>query len=604
MSLKIWIADKGSSLAPQSIQEVRVAHSWQLWFLIALSKWMALLGVVPDAMAQSPPPPGVELPPKAPDAVEQIQPTPAESIPPFPEKPLNEPEPELKTAPDASIPENPSSTTPQTLFFVRQIDVLGSTVLESEIAEIAQPYENREVSLSDLIELRSAITQLYVENGYTTSGAFIPNNQDLSGGVVQVQVVEGKLEKVEITGLKRLRKSYVRDRITVATKAPLNQNRLEDALKLLQLEPLIESINAELTAGSSPGQNVLLVDVKQAPAFSSSVSFDNYRAPSIGTLQGSLEVAHGNVLGFGDRFRGEYNITEGLDLYDVGYTVPFNARNGTLGIRYSNSDSEIISAAFRDLDIRSESETLSFSLRQPIIRKPETEVALGLSFDARRSQTFLLEDLPFSFSPGPDEGESKVRALRFSQDWIDRRTQRILAARSQFSFGLDIFDATVNETGPSAAFFSWLGQFQWVQQLSSRNLMITQFSAQLTPDSLLPLERFSIGGIDTVRGYAQNQLLADNGILASVEFLLPLTKKRDRLQLNPFIEAGTVWNNSEANPTPSTLASVGLGVRWKIYQGLNARLDFGLPLINVDNQGNSLQEAGVYFSLQYIPPGF
>jgi hemolysin activation/secretion protein len=56
-------------------------------------------------------------------------------------------------------------------------------------------------------------------------------------------------------------------------------------------------------------------------------------------------------------------------------------------------------------------------------------------------------------------------------------------------------------------FFSWMGQFQWVQRLSPRVLMLAKINTQLTPDSLLSLEKISIGGVDTVRGYGQNQLM-------------------------------------------------------------------------------------------------
>jgi hemolysin activation/secretion protein len=104
--------------------------------------------------------------------------------------------------------------------------------------------------------------------------------------------------------------------------------------------------------------------------------------------------------------------------------------------------------------------TLSFSVRQPLFRSPRSEFAIGVGLDLRRSQTFLLDDIPFSFSEGPQDGQSKVTALRFFQDWVQRRPNQVLAARSQFSLGLNAFGATVNERDPDGQFFSWLGQFQ------------------------------------------------------------------------------------------------------------------------------------------------
>lgn len=119
--------------------------------------------------------------------------------------------------------------------------------------------------------------------------------------------------------------------------------------------------------------------------------------------------------------------------------------------------------------------------------------------------------IPFSlFSEGPERGKSRLTVIRFSQEWLQRNATQVLAARSQFSFGIDAFDATINDTGTDGRFFAMLGQFQWVQQLSpSRTLMLAKINAQLTPDALLPLENISSGGVDTVRGYRQNQLVVE-----------------------------------------------------------------------------------------------
>lgn len=166
---------------------------------------------------------------------------------------------------------------------------------------------------------------------------------------------------------------------------------------------------------------------------------------------------------------------------------------------------------------------------------------------------------------------------------------------------MDAFDATINNTGTDGRFFAWLGQFQWVQQLSPRNLLLTRVGAQLTPDSLLPLEQLGIGGVDTVRGYRQNQLVTDNGILGSVEVRIPLTSDPRVFQIAPFFDIGTAWNNRGPDPDSSTLASSGLSLRWLIGEDLSLRLDYGIPLIAVDNRGDSLQDNGLYFSVRYQP---
>ena len=552
------------------------------------------------ATAQSTPPAGVNIPPNIPEQIETI-PKPPEPLP-QPEIPSPAPTSPLQTPSNQQPPQQqPSPTTRK--FCVHQIDVLGDTVLKEKIAEIKSEYIRCEVTFEDLIELRTRITQRYFDNGYVTSGAFISpdNDSNLANGIVTIQVVEGRLEGIEIKGLTRLNEGYVRSRLQIATKPPLNKKRLEEALQLLQIDPLLEQVNAELTAGRTPGLNILQVRLKEAPAFNAGIIIANNQSPSVGSIQSSVYTSYNNPLGVGDKFTAEYGLTDGLNLYGLGYSVPVNARNGSLSLRYSNNNSKIIESDFEELGIRSDSESFSIAFRQPFMQTVEKEFGLGIGFDVRRSQSYILDDIPFSFSQGPEDGQSRVAVIRFSQDWVQRDAKKVLAARSQISLGIDAFDATVNDSGIDGRFFSWLGQFQWVQQLSPKTLMLARLNTQLTPDSLLSLEKLSLGGVDTVRGYRQNQLVSDNGVLASVEFRLPLSSKLQTVQLTPFFEIGGGWNNRAENPDPGIIASLGTGLRWQVTPDLNLSLDYGIPLIGVKDKGNSLQDNGFYFSLNYQP---
>lgn len=578
-----------------------IASGWQntqqkcRFDFYSLTLFLTLIPFPKVTSAQTVPPPGVNIPPTAPETLEQTIPKPTPSptapTPTNPAAPIL-PAPVIPTPSDTGFPNTER-------FLVKKIEVLGTTVLKAEIAQLVQPLENSQVTFAGLLKLRSDITELYIKNGYITSGAFLPNNQNLTDGVVTIQVVEGELEKIEITGLRRLESVYVRSRLTQATSTPLNRQRLEAALQLLQIDPLIQRVNAELTAGSTPGRNILQVQITEAPAFHGGVFTANNQTPSVGSTQIGAFINHDNLLGFGDRLTTEYAVTEGLNLYDISYTMPLNGNNDTLNFRFNNSNSRIITSDFRDLKIRSETQTSSLTYRRPLYRQPQTELALSLGVDLRRSQTYLLDNIPFSFSPGTEDGEAKVTAIRFSQDWVKRDAKTVLAARSQFSLGIGAFDATVNDTGTDGRFLSWLGQFQWVQLLSSRTLLLTRINAQLTGDSLLSLEKFSIGGFDTVRGYTQNQLLADNGFNASFEVRTPLLANSNTLQIAPFFDIGTVWNSRGINPQRQTISSVGLGLIWQPSRDLNLRLDYGIPLTDVSSGGNTLQDNGLTFSLRY-----
>lgn len=553
------------------------------------------------AIAQSIPS-GVDIPEDSPrriqEQIDQSTPRPTQPVP----IPVESPAPAAPPILESPVGQPaPVPAVPPVLIRVDRIEVKGNTILEAEIAALVQPLENTEVTFEQLVKLRSDITALYTSRGYITSGAFLPNNQNLSDGVVQIQVVEGEIEAIQVEGLQRLNSSYVRSRLQLAGQTPFNQQKLERALQLLQVDPLLRRVNAELTAGSAPGRSVLQVTLQEAPSLNASVGSDNYQPNSIGSAQLSVTGSYANLLGQGDRISVQYGRTNGLNLYDIGYTIPVNPRDGTVTLSYNTNDSRIIEDAVDELDIRSDAQTWSLAFRQPLSRSVTEEFALGLSLDLRRSQTYILDDIPFSFSTGAEDGESKLTVLRFTQDWVRRGRTQVLAARSQFSLGLDAFDATINDTGTDGRFIKWLGQFQWVQQVGGRSLLVTRLNAQLTPDSLLSPERIGLGGQDTVRGYAQNQIVTDNAIWATAEVRLPLTPNSNRLELIPFIDAGHAWNNDLPDPTGDLLIAVGVGLHWQILRGLDLRVDYGIPLVNDDAQGNSLQDNGIYVSLRYYP---
>lgn len=556
---------------------------------------------------------GSSVLPAAAQTPPQDLPNPEDTLPePLPPQDVPELLPEESPELEFEDPPQPPPVLPEETqgprFRVDAIELLGLTVDPAQLtaefdgetisitARIAA-LEGQEITLEDLFALRSFITNAYINAGYTTSGAFLPEQTFADGSTVQIQIVEGDLEQIEIDGLTQLQEQYVRDRIQLRVNRPIRQQNIEESLQLLQLDPLINTVNAQLLAGSGPGQSILALDISEAPPLTLGVSVNNYRSPSSGSEQINPFVSYTNLIGIGDRLDFSYGLTEGLNSYDFAYTVPITPQDGTITFRAFTGNSRIVEDTFDLLDIRSDSRTFSLGVRQPLIKTPNTEFALGLAFDLRRSQTFIFGDEPFSFSAGADEGESKVSVIRFSQDWVDRTPDRVLAARSQFSLGIDAFDATINNSGPDGSFLSWLGQFQWVQRLPNNKLLVTRTTAQLTPDSLLSLEQFSLGGIGSVRGYPNNQLVTDNGILASVELRLPLSARPGELELTPFLEGGLGWNTQTGDL--EELASVGVGLRWQIGSDLGLRLDYGYPLIDFDQSGDTLQENGFYFSLDW-----
>ncbi len=483
---------------------------------------------------------------------------------------------------------------------VNNFEITGSTVFSlEELQNVVSDYQGRPLSLSELFQVRSAITKLYTESGYVNSGAYIPP-QELEGGTVTIAVLEGKLEDINVTGTKRLNPDYIRSRLEVAASSPVNVESLLEALQLLRLDPLIKNVSAELSAGITPGTSLLDVAIEEADAFRITTNFDNKRSPSVGTNRRGVGLSHANLLGFGDKISLNYTNTEGSDSIDASYIIPVNAKNGTLRLAYGYSNNDIVEDPFTPLDIESESNYYELGFRQPLILKPNQEFTMGMAFSFQESKTRVL-DTPFPLSRGADEdGNTRVGAIRLFQEYVTRSDQEVFALRSQFSIGLDIFGSTINDNAPDSSFFAWRGQSQWVRRLDEDFLFLLRGDIQFSTSDLVPLEQFRIGGFDSIRGYRQDLVLGDNGMFASAEVRVPILRFRRIdavVQLTPFVDLGTVWNNDDSEIDNDFLVSLGIGLNFSVSERFNARLDWGIPLIDVDSQGDSLQESGLHFSI-------
>ncbi|MGK7957061.1 MAG: ShlB/FhaC/HecB family hemolysin secretion/activation protein [Crocosphaera sp.] len=524
---------------------------------------------------------------------------------PFPETPLTPPSVTPPPSEEVS-PDIPGTIT------VRQFRFEGNTAFDTEeLNKVMEEFVDRPLTFAELLQARSAITEYYVNRGYVTSGAYIPP-QTIENETVTVKIVEGKLEDIKVSVEGKLNPNYVRDRLALGGQTPLNIPRLVEALQLLQLNPIIDSISAELTPSPRPGNNILVVNVVSARSFYPSAIFDNGRNPQVGEIRRGFNIAEKNLLGIGDKAEFSYLNTDASDDVEVTYQVPVNVYNGTIEVGYRSLTGEIIEEPLEILEINSDYQKYSFRFRQPIIQTPFQEFTLGLDLDHQKSKTVYLDGLAFPSRGSDTNGRTDISTIRFSQEWVGRTATQVLSARSQFDWGIEAlgttvpFDFDVNPDAPYSNYFLWRGQTQWVKLLAPDTLFVFRSDLQLADRPIVSLEQFSLGGLGNVKGYRQNSLLTDNGIFAGMELRFPvyrLPQDRFVVQLVPFLNYGQGWNSGDTpDPPINELASVGIGLQVQYGDFFNARLDWANPLgKELFQGGNSLQDDGIFFTITISP---
>lgn len=414
-------------------------------------------------------------------------------------------------------PSNGARLSQQVAIRVKSFRFRGNTVFtDAQLAAIAEPFRAKHNGLmtsQDLESVRTALTLAYVNKGYINSGAILPD-QNVTDGIIQFNIVEGKLVKTIVhhgpagmsmaappttqpakfppahaglqnkatplfsvtgNGWHLLQDSYLIDRVKLGAGPPLNVLQLKDELELLRRDPNIATINAELAPGDSPGESVLDLTTTERNPFQLGIDFSNDRPPSVGAYEFDVLASDSDLTGDGDALSARWGVLAGAanslefdqdnDL-SFDYLRPLLPGGPTLEANYTRSSDVVVEEPFAPADITSRTDSLYFTLRQPVIKTVEDpelhtkdqELAALFTVSSRYNRTFLLGE-PFSFSDGVENGEQGIFALRPALEYLRRSAEDALAIRTTFSIGTDGPKATVHSNGtPDSRFFAFLGQ--------------------------------------------------------------------------------------------------------------------------------------------------
>jgi len=485
---------------------------------------------------------------------------------------------------------------------ISSISIHGSSVLSaSEVSNILEPYRNQQVHVEDLRELVKQVTKLYVAKGFVNSGAFLPE-QDLAGGVLNINVVEGGLTAVDIIESGRISDAIIRARIKREVAHPLNIADLQRAFNRIERDPTVDRIKGQLVPGDHPGESVLKLSVFEADAFNVIVSANNYTPPSLGSGLLQFELNHNNLLGFGDDFHLGVNKTEGDKSANIFYRFPLGLR-ASMALYYLLGDSVVVEEPFDEIDVESESETAGFKFAFTLKDQANYNLAFTIGFERKTSSTSLL-GVPFDFGYGSVNGESKAAIAEIGAEYNYREAEQAFSVRALVRKGIDTRGATILPVSPDGAFLSYRFQLEYILRLGSRNwLWGTTLNVQSSSDTLQSFERISLGGHDSVRGYRENQVLRDNAyeVRTSLEIPLNISSESLSLSLIPFADFGKGWNTEAQRNIERAvfLSSVGLGLRL-VSDGFQFRLDWAKRLSSYDQKNNELQDQGIHVGLSYV----
>lgn len=479
-----------------------------------------------------------------------------------------------------------------------------------DAARDAQPAKG--FSINQLQEVANKVAAYYDAHGYILAQAFIPA-QKVTDGVVTVQVLEGKLAGVRVEGNKRYPTRTLERPFKSLIGAPVDKDTIESALLTLTNYPGLTAFGV-LGAGTEVGTTNLTLRVQSEERFRVEAVLDNYGTQFAGQYRVQATVTINDPLHFGDRLRltglyatgasggSSHGAYGGAD-----YEIPLFSPNDSLHLVHLTNQYNVGEAAAAVTTARSDGKTRvdEVGYRHDFARTRLGSASLGFAFNVK-SATFN--------SPPSVIYDDKLATARIDGQWerVDTRFRGVETVLLSYTHGFnnilgalgaynpaDAANSHTSRLGASGEFNKVNLEIQRLQRLTRYTSLVLRVNGQYTPDPLVSLEQFSLGGPDSVRAYPVSYALAEKGGIGTLEYVVgaPGFASRqgpgnrawgDILQFSLFAD----YANGELNAplTSAQTHDVGLSggggaIQFSLPGRLFARLDVSTTFNNRTPQG-------------------
>jgi len=442
----------------------------------------------------------------------------------------------------------------------------------AELDAIVANYLGRKVDFSEISRLVRDVNDLYAEKGVVTASALLPP-QKLTDGVLQVSLIEGRVGTIAVVGANRVPNAMLFDAVRLsrddgvvdvpqASQDILRFNRSHHAQMSLLLQP-----------GAAFGLTDLTIGVAEPRPLSAQLSLDNYGVASTGAVQASASVNSYGAFGIDDNLMVLGTAALGSLAGTVTYDMPVSSFGTRLALGATASTIRVIDGPSADLDITGRSVSLTGTLSQTLIARPDVTVQGLVTASVGVSQSFLAD------VPVVDGVVTKLAAgiaASYSNDKVSISVQPQLVRALAENRLDDTLQGFIIATATASAEYLLSDDVRLVARGAGQYTFPYSGLAGM-PGSLL----FQIGGPGTVRGYPSDGVGGDSGYYVQTElhWAPEQVAGADLFLLGDF---GQVFSSY---PAETTMASVGAGAS---YSWSNVTLEgaVGIPVISaVADQG-------------------
>jgi len=464
--------------------------------------------------------------------------------------------------------------------FIRGFRIKGSTrFTEEQLKTLIAEYVGKELSFAELEDVTKKIAAYYKAAGYVVR-VYMPE-QEVKDGIVEIIVVESRLESIELDKDSKSRLPFDRAKRYITQYQPIGEllrvDKMEKGMLLLNDLTGI-SVTSNLQPGSKPGMTKQVIKLTSTPLVTANIDMDNTGSRSTGQYRTGLSLNVNNPSGIGDQLSfktllsfDDTPIVMMRSTYGrIAYSLPIGYSGLRAGISAANLKYKL-GGDFKALNGNGSSNTIGTNISYPFVKSREFNLSGNLSYDHKQLYDELnqattankrINSLTLGLSSGifDSVGGGGMTSLNINLigGWLDR--------------GRDQSDLSSDQTTAKTQ-----GEYKKIQTNVSRLQKLTEstfltvgFTNQTALKNLDSSEDFSLGGASGVRAYPSGEASGDEGTMVNTEVKQIITRN---LAVVLFYDYGRILINKDewtSTNTPNSYSLRGIGsslevIGWGVY---------------------------------------
>ena len=484
-------------------------------------------------------------------------------------------------------PQQPKADTRQ--LYIQEYRVQGAHLLTRlEVEEAVYPYLGPERTADDVDQARAALEKAYQAKGFQTVAVQIPPQQ-VKGGVVILQVIEGKVGRLRVKGARYFSPDQIKKAApSLAEGTVPDFNKVsKDIVALNQLAD--RRVTPTLRAGIEPNTVDIDLNVKDTLPLHGNLELNNRYSPNTthSRLNGAVSYSNlwqlGHSVGFSFQVAPE-NLND-AEVFSAYYLLRFPQLDWlSLILQGTKQNSNVSTLGGAAVAGRNEVVGAHAVISLPPGKNFFQSINFGIDWKHYNQGVNLSTgqiQTPLTYYP---------LSANYSATWLGKGYETDLNAGVTFNLrgmGSTEKEFDNNRFKATGSFIYFRGDLSETIDLPRGFQLFAKAQGQVSDQPLVNSEQFAGGGLATVRGYLEAEELGDDAIFGSLELRTPsllswMGGKGNEWRFYMFAEAGelTLQDTLPQQVSRFDMASYGFGSRVRLRDHFNGSIDAGIPLIS------------------------